>query len=128
MTLANLMKILSQYGLNEINNKKSKNFLCGCLYRHPNTDTAKFMEYTESTLTKVDKNKYAVFFMGDFNIDLLKYESHNYTNDFINSLVSHSSLPYILQPTRVTDHSSTTMTTFFQILRIMKLPVVILPL
>ena len=91
----------------EIKNKKGKNFLCGCLYRHPNTDTAKFMEYIESTLTKIDKNKYAVFLIGDFNIDLLKYESHNCTNDFINSLVSHSFLPYILQQTRMTDHSST---------------------
>ena len=38
--------------------------LCGCLYLHPNTDTAKFIEYIESTLTKIDKNKYAVFLMG----------------------------------------------------------------
>ena len=97
----------------EIKNKKGKNFLCGCLYRHPNTDTAKFMEYIESTLTKIDKNKYAVFLMGGFNIDLLKYESHNCTNDFINSLVSHSFLPYILQTTRVTDHSSTIIDNIF---------------
>ena len=39
----------------EIKNKKGKNFLCVCLYRHPNTDTAKFMEYIEPTLTKMDK-------------------------------------------------------------------------
>ena len=97
----------------EIKNKKGKNFLYGCLYRHPNADTAKFMEYIESTLTKIDKNKYAVFLMGDFNIGLLKYESHNYTNDFINSLVSHSFLPYILQPTRVTDHASTIIDNIF---------------
>ena len=97
----------------EIKNKKGKNFLCGCLYRHLNTDTAKFMEYIESTLTQIDQNKYAVFLMGDFNIDLLKYESHNCTNDFINSLVSHSFLPYILQPTRVTDHSSTIIDNIF---------------
>ena len=97
----------------EIKNKKGKKFLCVCLYRHPNTDTAKFMEYIESTLTKIDQNKYAVFLMGDFNIDLLKYESHNCTNDFINSLVSHSFLRYILQPTRVTDHSSTIIDNIF---------------
>ena len=46
--------------------------------------------------------------MGDFNIDLLQYDFHNPTNDFINSLISHSFLPYIdHQPTRVTDHSTT---------------------
>ena len=71
------------------------------------------MEYIEPTLTKIDKNKYAVFLMGNFNIDLLKYESHNCTNDFINSLVSHSFLQYILQPTWVTDHSSTIIDNIF---------------
>ena len=40
--------------------------------------------------------------MGDFNIDLLQYQSHSNTNGFLNSF-----LPYILQPARVTDHSST---------------------
>ena len=45
--------------------------------------------------------------MGDFNIDLLEYDSHNPTNDFINSLIAHSFLPYIYQPTRVTDHPAT---------------------
>ena len=86
----------------EIKNKKGNNFLCGCLYQHQNTDTAKFMEYIESTLTKIDKNKYAAFLMGDFNIDLLKYESHNHLNDFINPLVSHSFLP-LYSPTNQGD-------------------------
>ena len=50
---------------------------------------------------------YEMFFMIDFNIDLLQYDSHNPTNDFINSLISHYFLPYIHQPTRATDHSAT---------------------
>ena len=45
--------------------------------------------------------------MGDFSIDLLQYDFHNPTKDCINSLISHSFLPYIHQPTRVTDHSAT---------------------
>ena len=38
-----------------------------------------------------------IFFLcdHDFNIDLLQYESHNSTNDFLNSMVSHPFLPYI---------------------------------
>ena len=51
--------------------------------------------------------------MGDFNIDLLQYDSHNPTNVFINSLISHSFLPYIHQPTRVTDHSDTIIDNIF---------------
>ena len=45
--------------------------------------------------------------MGNFNIDLLQYDSHSYINDFVNSMISHSFLLYILQPSRVTDHSAT---------------------
>ena len=39
--------------------------------------------------------------MGDFNIDLLQYDTNTTSNDFINSMTAHSFLPCILQPTRV---------------------------
>ena len=97
----------------EIKNKKGKNFLIGCAYRHPNTDPINFIEYIETTLAKIHKNKYDIFFMGDFNIDLLQYDSHNPTNDFVNSLISHSFLPYIHQPTKVTDHSANIIDNIF---------------
>ena len=45
--------------------------------------------------------------MGNFNIHLLQYESHSHTNDFINSMISNSLLPYIHQPTSVTEHLAT---------------------
>ena len=51
--------------------------------------------------------------MGDFNTDLLQYDLHSYTNDFVNSMISHSFLPYILQPSRVTDHSATIIDNIF---------------
>ena len=51
--------------------------------------------------------------MGDFNIDLLQYESHNSSDEFFNTIISHSFLPYILQPTRVTYHSSTVIDNIF---------------
>ena len=51
--------------------------------------------------------------MGDFNVNLLNYEFHNYTNDFINTMISHYLLPYILHPTRVTDHSTTVIGNIF---------------
>ena len=51
--------------------------------------------------------------MGDFNINLLGYESDSETNDFINTMVSHYLLPYILHPTRVTDLSATIIDNIF---------------
>ena len=89
-----------------------KNIVVCCSYRHPDTDVTKFIEYLESVLSKVDKNK-IVCVMGDFNINLLNYESHNDTNEFTNSMVSHHMLPQILQPTRVTDHSAIVIDNIF---------------
>jgi hypothetical protein len=51
--------------------------------------------------------------MGDFNIDLLKYEEHQQSDEFINALGTYSFQPYILQPTRITDHSETLIDNIF---------------
>ena len=51
--------------------------------------------------------------MGDYNIDLLQYEHSSLDNDFITMIISKSFLPYILQPTRVTDHSATVIDNIF---------------
>ena len=45
--------------------------------------------------------------MGDFNIDLLKFQSHEKTKYFIESMLTTGYLPVITKPTRVTDHSAT---------------------
>ena len=94
----------------EIKIKKEK-FLVWMCVSSPHTDTENFLGYIESTLSRFDKNKYRVFLMGDFYIDLLQYESHNHTNNFINSMISNSLLPCIHQPTRVKEHSATVIDT-----------------
>ena len=42
-----------------------------------------------------------------FYIDILKYDIHAPTNEFLSSLSSNMVLPYILHSTRVTGHSKT---------------------
>ena len=61
----------------------------------------------------ISKEKKLLFLMGDFNVNLLNYEFHNDTNDFINTIISHHLLPYILHQTRVTDHSATVIDDIF---------------
>ena len=51
--------------------------------------------------------------MGDFNLNLLNYDTHSETNDFINLMMTHYLLPHILHPTRVTDHSATIIDDIF---------------
>ena len=45
--------------------------------------------------------------MSDFNIDLLKYDDHIPTNEFIDMLFSYHFQPTILDPTCITNTSST---------------------
>ena len=58
-------------------------------------------------LEKISKEQKSVLFLGDFRINVLNYNVHNPTNEFLDSLASNSFLPYILQPARITSHSKT---------------------
>ena len=42
--LINQSTVLRRYGL-KIKNEKSKNIICGCVYRHPNSDIQTFDNY-----------------------------------------------------------------------------------
>ena len=51
--------------------------------------------------------------MGDFNIDLLKSESCDYTNRFLEILSTSSYIPLVLRPTRITQHTATLIDNIF---------------
>ena len=51
--------------------------------------------------------------MGDFNIDLLKYESSNFSNRFSEQMFTSSFFPLITKPTRITQHTSTLIDNIF---------------
>ena len=51
--------------------------------------------YLSKLLDIILKENKAVFLLGDFNINLLKYEKHHPTNRFFHSLSSNMFLPYV---------------------------------
>ena len=69
--------------------------------------------YVKKFLDNITRENKTNFLLSDFNIDLLKYESHNSTNEFLDSLSSNMILPYILHPTRITGHSKTLIDNIF---------------
>ena len=69
--------------------------------------------YLNILLLKISKEKKNVFLLGDFDVDLLKYNKHAGTNEFIDSLYPYMYLPYILYPTRVTGHLQTIIYNIF---------------
>ena len=86
----------------------------GCIYRHPTMDLNGFnCYYFNPLLEKLAKEQKTVFLLGDFNVDLLKYEQHKATNEFLDSLSCNMVLPYIIQPTRITSHSKSIINNIF---------------
>ena len=51
--------------------------------------------------------------MGDFNINLLNFDSHANTELFVNTMGSYNFYPQILKPTRITEHSATLIDNIF---------------
>jgi hypothetical protein len=64
-------------------------------------------------LSKVDRENKSCYLMGDFNIDLLKYENCTFANRFFNQLTSSEFLPLITKPTRLTEHAATLINNIF---------------
>lgn len=73
----------------EVHNNCHSNLLCGIIYRHPNGDLERFIEYVSSTTDRINQENKPCIIMGDFNIDLLKFESHSATDGFLNTLGSN---------------------------------------
>ena len=63
--------------------------------------------YLNKLLENISKEQKSIFFLGDFNVNLLNYNENNQTNKFSDSLASNSFIPLILQPIRITTHSNT---------------------
>ena len=86
----------------EISNDKSKNIVCGCIYRHPMYQQADFLEYMDSTLHKITKENKEIYLCGDFNIDFLQTDTEKNSTDFYALLSSNGLLPYIVVITSLT--------------------------
>ena len=67
----------------EIENSKDKNILICSAYRHPSSEIKHFSEYFQRTLSSPSVANKHVFILGDFNINLLNYDSHTPTCDFV---------------------------------------------
>ena len=98
----------------EIDQKKGKNIICGCIYGHHSMSVFDFNEnYLSSLLDKISKENKKSILMGDFNINLLDLDRKTNVSNFHNLLPSHMFSPFILQPTRVTQKSATVIGNIF---------------
>ena len=69
--------------------------------------------YLNTLLDKISKENKSVFLLGDFNVDLLKYDKHAPTNEFLDSLFSHMFIPHIVQLSTISTTSKTLIDNIF---------------
>ena len=88
---------------------KSSNIIVGCIHKYPSLQVNNVTNgIILSLLEKLNKeNSKKIFLFGDFNIDLLQYETSEPVNNFVDTLSSNFLLPLMLLPTRITNSSST---------------------
>ena len=78
--------------------------IAGGIYRHPGGDISHFNNDLEMCLSKCSRYDLALV-AGDTNIDII--QQHADSIDYVTSFASHSFLPYITRPSRITSHSAT---------------------
>ncbi len=100
----------------EVNLNKTKKVILGVIYR-PNTapraDIDVFLQTISELNSIISSGNIPAVMMGDFNVDVLKYETNLKTMDFVDDIISHSCIPLISKPTRVTNHCATLIDNFF---------------
>ncbi|XP_065654555.1 uncharacterized protein LOC136081185 [Hydra vulgaris] len=91
-----------------------KNIIVGCIYCHPCMSTSEFnITYIQTLLDKLSLENKNIVLLGDFNINLLKYDSCNDVSNFLDLMCSFSLFPLITQPTRITPKSKTLIDNIF---------------
>ena len=86
---------------------KGKNIIIGVIYRPPNGNLQSFVHSFNEVIDKVGRENKLCYLMGDFNINLLNYQSNNLTGEFIDIMYSNLLCPLINGPTRITSHTAT---------------------
>ena len=98
----------------EIINRKGKNTIVGCIYRHPCMEVTEFNDvFLQNILEKLSYENKEIIIMGDFNIDILKYDTNSDSAMFLDNMYENLLLPYIISPTRVTPRSQTLIDNIF---------------
>ena len=99
----------------EVNKSPFKSFkpLIGVIYRPPNTDPSLFIEALTSLLDTIKAENRPCYIMGDFNLNLLNCDSHPPTQQFLDTMYSHSFIPLHNQPSRITSLTATCIDNIF---------------
>ena len=75
----------------KIVNPEKSNIIVRVNYKHLSMDLTDFnCNKLNKLLENISKEQKSIFLLGDFNTDLLNYNEHNQTNEFLDFLASNS--------------------------------------
>ena len=98
----------------EIINRKGKNTIVGCIYRHPCMEVTEFNDvFLQNIPEKLSYENKEIIIMGDFNTDILKSDNNSDSAMFLDNIYENLLIPYIISPTRVTHRSQTLIDNIF---------------
>ena len=109
----NCMNDVVEFVFAEIIVPNNKNIFIGVIYRPPKSNVNEFITYIDNLLHNPILGSKDTFLMGDFNIDLIKHDSDNISQEFADTFMSASFLPLITKPTRVAEQSATLIDNIF---------------
>ena len=92
--------------------EKDENVIVSCMCRTPGANVGAFCESVDNILSDI-KSKKTMYICGDFNIDILKHNTHNYTRTFLDYMYSFGLYPLITKPSRITDITATLIDKIF---------------
>ena len=97
----------------ELRFKGKKSKIVGVIYRPPNNTFNKFEENLTKTLECLNNEGKETYLIGDYNLDILKFNDSVFINDFISLMYAPSFFPTITKPTRITDKSAASIDNIF---------------
>ena len=97
----------------EVIKPHGKNIIVGVIYRPPNQNLDLFIDEFNVLTEKISRENKICYLLGDFNINLLNFNNHSQTNEFLDSLFSNLMFPMINRPTRITYHSASLIDNIF---------------
>ena len=95
-----------EYCIVEVKLKMEK-LICCSGYHAPNTDTEIFLKECENIVNSMNKTNSKIVMGLDHNLDLLNYDKHCPTREFICANDNANLVPGITKPTRITNTSAT---------------------
>ena len=96
----------------ELSINHKKNIIVSCVYRTPCSNVGDFNDYISELLDKVKCGKSHIF-CGDFNINMLNYNTHKGTKTFVDIMFNNGLFPLINLTTRASSESSTLIDNIF---------------